>query len=74
MLSTVLDCEYRGTLIIGNLGRQKLVRLVRWPLCQGGLNDKTKDKTKKCQMGRPKGGPISKVVRLSGWSHSKVPL
>ncbi len=29
---------------------------------------------KKTKMGRSKIGLISKVVRLPGWSHSKVPL
>ncbi len=29
---------------------------------------------KKSQTGRTKSGPFSKVVRLSAWSHSKVPL
>ncbi len=29
---------------------------------------------KKSQTGLSKSGPITKVVRLSEWSHSKVPL
>ena len=72
-LNSVLSIEpeqhiifiYSGTLIIGPL----LGQAKGWSLCQGCQNE-----CKKTEAGRQKSGLISKVVRLSGWSHSKVPL
>ena len=59
-----------GTVKNGQIG--KLVTLSRWP--EWMLSLTAGQLYKKSQTGWSKSGPISKVVRLSGWSHSKVPL
>ena len=54
----------------GQIG--KVVTFSRCPECM--LSVQMIRLYNKSQTGRPKSGRISKVVRLSGWSDSKVPL